>query len=66
MGRERKEAMKSLGNRAQAGWSNGTGTQLLAFALSQKCSKSHPGLFPSQRVAAKIFWDPEKHNPACA
>lgn len=66
MGRERREAMKFLGIGAQAGSSNGTGTQLLAFAVSQKCSTPHPGLFPSQCVVVNIFWDPEKHNPACA
>lgn len=60
MGRERRKAMKSLRNEAQAGCSNGTETSCLCSVTS------HPGLFTSQRVVAKIFWDPEKHNPACA
>lgn len=60
MGRERREAMKSLGHEAQAGCSDGTGTSCLCSVMS------HPGLFPSQHVVAKCFWDPEKHNFAHA
>lgn len=47
---EKGEGEKSCNEMPQeqgSGWViRGTGTQLLAFSLPQKCSKSHPGPLP--------------------